>query len=56
MAFKISMQAATATPRRRTGLRVAGGIAAAVAIFGLAGYFGGPPLIRSLAASQAARR
>ena len=53
MAFKISMQAATATPRRRTGLRVAGGIAAAVAIFGLAGYFGGPPLIRSLAASQA---
>ncbi len=53
MAFKISMQAATATPRRRTGLRVAGGIATAVAIFGLAGYFGGPPLIRSLAASQA---
>lgn len=53
MAFKISMQAATATPGRRTGLRVAGGIAAAVAIFGLAGYFGGPPLIRSLAASQA---
>ncbi|GAB7545271.1 DUF748 domain-containing protein [Cupriavidus sp. 8B] len=53
MAIKFSMQAATATPRRRAGLRVAGGIVAALAVFGLAGYFGGPPLIKSLAAKQA---
>lgn len=53
MAFKISMQAATATPRRRTGLRVAAGVLAAVALFGLGGYFGGPPLIRSVAADKA---
>ncbi|EHP38274.1 hypothetical protein OR16_38192 [Cupriavidus basilensis OR16] len=53
MAIKFSMQAATATPRRRAGLRVAGGIVAALAVFGLAGYFGGPPLIKSFAAKQA---
>lgn len=53
MAIKFSMQAATATPRRRAGLRVAGGIVAALAVFGLAGYFGGPPLIKSFVARQA---
>jgi len=53
MAIKFSMQAVTATPRRRAGVRVAGGIVAALAVFGLAGYFGGPPLIRSIAAKQA---
>ncbi|MDF3832362.1 DUF748 domain-containing protein [Cupriavidus basilensis] len=53
MAIKFSMQAATATPRRRAGLRVAGGIVAALAVFGLAGYFGGPPLIKSFVAKQA---
>jgi uncharacterized protein involved in outer membrane biogenesis len=53
MAIKFSMQAATATPRRRAGLRVAGGIVAALAVFGLAGYVGGPPLIKSFVARQA---
>jgi len=53
MAIKFSMQAATATPRRRAGVRVAGGIVAALAVFGLAGYFGGPPLIKSFVAKQA---
>ncbi|WP_454727187.1 MULTISPECIES: DUF748 domain-containing protein [Cupriavidus] len=53
MAIKFSMQAVTATPRRRAGLRVAGGIVAVLAVFGLAGYFGGPPLITSIAAKQA---
>ena len=37
-----------ATPRRRVALRAVGGVAAALAIFGLAGYFGGPPLIKYL--------
>lgn len=57
MAFKDSIQAATgaavATPRRRVALRVAGGLVAAVAIFGLAGYFGGPPLIKYLVEKNA---
>ncbi len=48
MAFKDSIQLATAMPRRRLALRVAGGVVAALAVFGLAGYFGGPPLIKSL--------
>ncbi|WP_423194116.1 DUF748 domain-containing protein [Cupriavidus sp. H18C2] len=57
MAFKDSIQAATgaamATPRRRMAWRVAGGVVAAVALFGLAGYFGGPPLIRYLVEKHA---
>lgn len=57
MAFKDSIQAATgaamATPRRRVALRVAGGAVAALAIFGLAGYFGGPPLIKYLVEKNA---
>src|SRR5437868_12059309 len=52
MALKISMQAATATPGRRAGLRVAGAIAAALAIFGIAGYVGGPPLLKSVVAKR----
>lgn len=48
MAIKDSIQLATATPRRRLAVRVAGGVVAALAVFGLAGYFGGPPLIKSL--------
>ncbi|CAG2152524.1 hypothetical protein LMG31506_04637 [Cupriavidus yeoncheonensis] len=48
MEIKDSIQFATATPRRRLALRVAGGVVAALAVFGLAGYFGGPPLIKSL--------
>lgn len=42
-----------ATPRRRVAVRVAGGIVAAVAIFGVAGYFGGPPLIKYLVEKNA---
>lgn len=57
MAFKDSIQAATgaamATPRRRVALRVAGGAVAALALFGLAGYFGGPPLIKYLVEKNA---
>jgi Domain of Unknown Function (DUF748) len=57
MAFKDSIQAATgaamATPRRRVAVRVAGGVVAAVAVFGLAGYFGGPPLIKYLVEKNA---
>ena len=57
MAFKDSIQAATgaamATPRRRVAVRVAGGLVAAVAVFGLAGYFGGPPLIKYLVEKNA---
>ncbi|WP_019451592.1 DUF748 domain-containing protein [Cupriavidus sp. BIS7] len=57
MAFKDSIQAATgaamATPRRRVAVRVAGGVAAALAVFGLAGYFGGPPLIKYLVEKNA---
>ncbi|WP_211958287.1 DUF748 domain-containing protein, partial [Cupriavidus numazuensis] len=48
MEIKSSIQFATATPRRKLALRVAGGVVAALAVFGLAGYFGGPPLIKSL--------
>jgi hypothetical protein len=48
MEIKDSIQFATATPRRRLAVRVAGGVVAALAVFGLAGYFGGPPLIKSL--------
>ncbi len=53
MDFKNSIQIATATPRRRLAVRIAGGVAAALAVFGLAGYFGGPPLIKSLVEKQA---
>jgi Na+/glutamate symporter len=57
MAFKDSIQAATgaamATPRRRVAVRVAGGVVAALAVFGLAGYFGGPPLIKYLVEKNA---
>lgn len=57
MAFKESIEAATgvatATPRRRLALRVVGGILVALAVFGLAGYFGGPPLIKYLVEKQA---
>lgn len=48
MAFKQSIQAVAATPRGRLATRVAGGVAAALAVFGLAGYFGGPPLLKYL--------
>ncbi|SPA32461.1 conserved hypothetical protein, DUF748 [Cupriavidus taiwanensis] len=51
MAFKQSIQVAAtvaATPRGRLAVRIAGGVAAALAVFGLAGYFGGPPLIKYL--------
>lgn len=48
MEIKNSIQFATATPRRKLAMRVAGGVVAALAVFGLAGYFGGPPLIKSL--------
>lgn len=57
MAFKDSIQAARgaalATPRRRVAVRVAGGVVAALAVFGLAGYFGGPPLIKYLVEKNA---
>ncbi|SDP70122.1 protein of unknown function [Ralstonia sp. 25mfcol4.1] len=57
MAFKDSIQAATgaamATPRRRVAARVAGGVVAVLAVFGLAGYFGGPPLIKYLVEKNA---
>lgn len=57
MAFKDSIQAATgaamATPRRRVAVRVVGGVLAALAVFGLAGYFGGPPLIKYLVEKNA---
>lgn len=57
MAFKDSIQAArgaaVATPRRRVALRVAGGVVAALAVFGLVGYFGGPPLIKYLVEKNA---
>lgn len=57
MAFKDSIQAAAgaamATPRRRVAVRVAGGLVAALAVFGLAGYFGGPPLIKYLVEKNA---
>ncbi|AOZ10276.1 DUF748 domain-containing protein [Cupriavidus malaysiensis] len=46
MNSKFSMQAAMATPRRRLAVRAGGGIVAALAVFGLAGYFGGPPLLK----------
>jgi len=42
-----------ATPRRRVAVRVAGGVVAALAVFGLAGYFGGPPLIKYLVEKNA---
>lgn len=48
MAFKQSIQAVAATPRGRLATRVAGGVVAAIAVFGLAGYFGGPPLLKYL--------
>ncbi|UIF91266.1 DUF748 domain-containing protein [Cupriavidus sp. UYPR2.512] len=48
MAFKQSIQAVAATPRGRLAARVAGGVVAALAVFGLAGYFGGPPLLKYL--------
>lgn len=53
MDFRDSIQFATATPRRRLAARVAGGVLATLGVFGLAGYFGGPPLIRSLVEEQA---
>jgi len=53
MDLRDSIQVATATPRRRLAVRVAGGIVAALAVFGLAGYFGGPPLIKSLVQKNA---
>ncbi|NUT13735.1 MAG: DUF748 domain-containing protein, partial [Cupriavidus sp.] len=56
MAFKQSIQAAAtvaATPRGRLAARIAGGVAAALAVFGLAGYFGGPPLIKYLVEKNA---
>ncbi|WP_042879729.1 DUF748 domain-containing protein [Cupriavidus necator] len=48
MAFKQSIQAVAATPRGRLATRVASGVVAALAVFGLAGYFGGPPLLKYL--------
>jgi len=48
MAFKQSIQAVAATPRGRLATRVAGGVVAALAVLGLAGYFGGPPLLKYL--------
>ncbi|SOY67246.1 DUF748 domain-containing protein [Cupriavidus taiwanensis] len=56
MAFKQSIQlaaTAAATPRGRLAVRIAGGVAAALAVFGLAGYFGGPPLIKYLVEKNA---
>ncbi|SCB19306.1 DUF748 domain-containing protein [Cupriavidus alkaliphilus] len=56
MAFKQSIQVAAtvaATPRGRLAVRIAGGVAAALAVFGLAGYFGGPPLIKYLVEKNA---
>ncbi|MCO4888194.1 DUF748 domain-containing protein [Cupriavidus sp. WGtm5] len=56
MAFKQSIQAAAtvaATPRGRVAVRIAVGVAAALAVFGLAGYFGGPPLIKYLVEKNA---
>ncbi|MBY4948419.1 DUF748 domain-containing protein [Cupriavidus respiraculi] len=53
MASKFSFGAATATPRRRLALRVAGGVVAAVALFAVAGYAGAPALIKSFGASKA---
>ncbi|MCO4860855.1 DUF748 domain-containing protein [Cupriavidus sp. WGlv3] len=56
MAFKQSIQLAAtvaATPRGRLAVRIAGGVAAALAVFGLAGYFGGPPLIKYLVEKNA---
>jgi hypothetical protein len=48
MEFKQSIQTAAATPRGRLATRIAGGVVAALAVFGLAGYFGGPPLLKYL--------
>ncbi|WP_035877724.1 DUF748 domain-containing protein [Cupriavidus sp. amp6] len=48
MEFKQSIQAVAATPRGRLVARIAGGVVAALAVFGLAGYFGGPPLLKYL--------
>ncbi|WP_116319457.1 DUF748 domain-containing protein [Cupriavidus sp. P-10] len=48
MEFKQSIQAVAATPRGRLATRVVGGVVAALAVFGLAGYFGGPPLLKYL--------
>lgn len=42
-----------ATPRRRLVARAAAGVLAALALFGLAGYFGGPPLIKYLVEKNA---
>lgn len=53
MAFKDSIQVATATPRRRLAVRVAGGVLGALALFGVAGYLGGPPLIKWLVEKNA---
>lgn len=53
MTTKFSIASATATPRRRMALRVAGGLAAAVALFALAGYFGAPPLLKHLIETRA---
>ena len=52
-AARMAGERAQATPRRRLALRVLGGIVIAVALFGLAGYFGGPPLVRYLVEKQA---
>lgn len=58
MAFKNSMGAAlratVATRRRRIAVRLGVGAVAAVALFGLAGWLGGPPLLRAVIESQAA--
>ena len=53
MDLKDSIRVAAGTPRGRLAVRVAGGIVAAVAVFGLAGYFGGPPLLRYVIQKQA---
>lgn len=61
MSFKDSIGAAArtagaranATPRRRLALRVLLGIVIAIVLFGLAGYFGGPPLVKYLVEKQA---
>ncbi|WP_354685021.1 DUF748 domain-containing protein [Cupriavidus necator] len=53
MAFKQSIQAVAATPRGRLATRVVGGVVAALAVFGLAGYFGGPPLLKYLVEKNA---
>ncbi|WP_167471102.1 DUF748 domain-containing protein [Cupriavidus lacunae] len=53
MAFKQSILAVAATPRGRLATRVAGGVVAALAVFGLAGYFGGPPLLKYLVEKNA---